>query len=330
MVLNFARWVLLAAVALAGWFHYRGALASVMLLLRDLAADNMAHVWLIPLISVVVVCLRRREFRDAAGLPSWRGFGWVLGFLALAYLGASGGHGRVSQISMIGLIWSVPYALWGRGIGSLMLFPAWVLLFTVPVALDDVILLLRKLAAAASVDVLSGLGMPVSRSGTDIIVKTPGSKFTLDVADPCSGIRVVFSMMSLIAVYAHLILKSRLQRWMLLACSIPIAVLSNIVRIFFVCWVACAFGKKVALGFFHDYSGYVIFLIAVLMVLATERLTEKPAAWLAGKWQRIRGLPAHDTATDASPESPQNPQEDKQQSKANPSVRGRGKKRSSR
>ncbi|MCL1921230.1 MAG: hypothetical protein FWG50_09175 [Kiritimatiellaeota bacterium] len=61
----------------------------------------------------------RGEFR-AAGSPSLRGFGWVLLFLAVAWFGASGGHERVRLVSLIGLLWPVPYALRGKGVGRLL------------------------------------------------------------------------------------------------------------------------------------------------------------------------------------------------------------------
>ena len=189
-VLNFTRWGLLAVVALAGWVHYRGMLSWVVGQIGDSSGD-MAYAWVIMIVSLFAVCVQCGELGKAAGLPSWRGFGWACLFLALAWLGAWGGYNRVSQVSAIGLIWAVPYAFWGRGIGRLMLFPAWFLLFTVPLAIDDVVFCLRMFSADAVAAVLNEMGLTVVRFDTALLSFMPGVEFLRMDVSPFGDVRLL-------------------------------------------------------------------------------------------------------------------------------------------
>ena len=134
---------------------------------------------------------------------------------------------------MIGLIWAVPYALWGRGVARLMVFPAAFLFFTVPVSsfIDFFTIHLRIFSSAIATGLLNGLGLDVHRSGTALYSRTAGSEFSVDVADPCSGIRSLFAMMALAAGYAYLTQKTIVRKWLLFASSIPIAMVGNMFRI---------------------------------------------------------------------------------------------------
>ena len=226
-------------------------------------------------VSACDVFLRRREFRAAAGAPSRRGAVWAGVFLAMAWLGLREGAAAVWQTALAGLAWSVPYALLGRGVGRLTLFPAWFLLFAGPVphCLDALRAPLRLLVAGTAAGILNGLGLEAGRAGTVIFSGVPGDGFALDVADPCSGVRSLFAMTALAAGYAHFTLERRRQRWLLLTCAVPIAVGGNILRVLSICLVAAGWGQEVAAGAWHDYSGYLTFGLGALLILsAQERL----------------------------------------------------------
>ena len=185
-----------------------------------------------------------------------------------------------------------------------MSFPAWYLLFTIPVPLDDVTIRLRMLSAGTAVGILNGLDMETGRLGTAIFSQLEDAEFYLDVADPCSGIRSLFAMMSLTAAYAHFMLESRLQRWMLFACSIPIAVAANIFRVLCICLVAHHYGQDAAVGFYHDFSAYVTFLLAILLMFFAKQLVVKIGSWLRKKRLFLQKHSAQDTTADTKSEYP--------------------------
>ncbi|MCL2103752.1 MAG: exosortase/archaeosortase family protein [Kiritimatiellaeota bacterium] len=280
--MNWLRWCVVLLLLLAGWLHYRVMLAWTVAAIRD-PFEDPSIAWVFPLVSLFDIWLNRGAFRKAAGVPSPQGFAWVAAFIALAWSGARYGLILFEQVSLIGLIWSVPYALWGRGVGRLMLFPAWYLVFSLPVSryLETLTPHLRTLAAGTVAGLLNWAGIDLLCGGTRIFYGgSPDTMFGVDVADPCSGIRSLFSLTSGAAAYAHFCRETRRRRWMLLVCSFPVAILGNILRILSICVVGIIFGKAAAMGWFHDCAGQVFFFIALALLFLTERCILRLILWL--------------------------------------------------
>ena len=267
--------------------------------------EDMKHGWLVPLFPLFLVWKKRGLFREAVGKPSWRGVVWVLFFLFLAWFGNRGEQSRLEQLSFIGLVWALPYAFWGREIAKLMAFPALFLCFTIPVSsyVDFFTIHLRIFSSSVATGLLNGLGIPVERVGTALFSQAPGAEFKVDVADPCSGIRSLFAMMALSTAYAYLTQKTLFRKFFLFFCALPIAVIGNMFRIMSICLVATWFGQDIATGFFHDYSGYVIFLAGIGLLILTGKLLEryggKIEAHLPSLWGR--GSSAGPSSRDRSP-----------------------------
>ena len=274
--LNWTRGAVVALLIVLGWINYRYMILYTMHMFSD-PLEDMSHGWLVPFVSVYVIWRQRKAFRLAAGLPSWRGFLYVCLSMALCWLGSRGEQSRIEQVSLIGLLWSVSYALWGKEVARLMLFPAGFLVFTIPVSsfTDFFTIHLRILSSSIATGILNGFGLNIERSGTALFSRAAGAGFNVDVADPCSGIRSLFAMMALTATYAYFTQKTLLQKWLLFACSLPLAMIGNICRIFSICLVATWFGQDVATGFYHDYSGYVVFLVGVVLMIQAGVLIEK-------------------------------------------------------
>lgn len=278
------RWLALAVMLVAAWFNYRPMIEYTTFMFNT-PIEDMSHGWVVPFVSAFVLWRQRKALREAAGSPDWRGVAWVALFLALAWLGGRGAQSRLEQVTLIGLIWAVPFALWGKGVERLMRFPAAYLTFTIPVSsfVDFFTIHLRIISSALATGILNGVGLSVQRSGTALFSRVPGAEFNVDVADPCSGIRSLFAMMALTAAYAYLTQKTTNRKWALFACSVPIAMIGNMVRIMSICVVAAGFGQEVATGYYHDYSGYVVFLVGVLLMIKAGDLIQKYGA-VAGRW----------------------------------------------
>ncbi len=230
--------------------------------------EDMAHGWFIPVFTLALFWLKRRELRAAAGAPSLAGVFLALPGLLLFLAGSLGDQVRFSHVAAIWLLWCAMYAAWGRAFARLASFPVAFLLFTAPLNfLDFFTVRLRIAIAAASTFLLDGLSIPMRRVGTGLYCLV-GEGFSLDVADPCSGMRSIFALAALTAGYAYLTQRTRRGKWLLFACSVPLAMLGNLARIFSIALVGAAFGAKTATGFYHDYSGYVTFLVAVMAMIA--------------------------------------------------------------
>lgn len=231
--------------------------------------EDMSFGWYVPLFSLYVLWTERDKVLASLGAPSWAGLVFALPFLALGFLGVRGVQLRFEIVAFVGLLIAVPWAFFGRATAKAVLFPALFLLFCIPLAtfLDVVTVHLRLLASSTAFAVARGLGADIVQQGT--MVGAADGSFAIDVADPCSGLRSLFALMALTAGYAYFTQPTWLRRGILFAASVPIAILGNVARILSIVLVANYASSEFATGFYHDYSGFVVFAVAILLMLAT-------------------------------------------------------------
>ena len=216
---------------------------------------------------------------------SWVGLVCIIGALLLHWVGAKAQHPRLSLFAIIGLLWSIPYYLYGRQVAKILLFPCSFLVFCVPLGfLDELTFPLRMVATTCATALLNGLGIAAEQSGS-AIYSMAGGGFEFDVADPCSGLRSLMAMTALTAVYAYLTQPTLLKKWVLFACSVPLAIVGNIARITTVGLVAEAFGQKLATGIYHDYSGYIVFSFAIILMVAVGSLINVNPREVVERWK---------------------------------------------
>ena len=237
----------------------------------------MTFGWFVPLASLYVLWTKRAALAIAVrtGRFSWAGLAASLPFLVLALLGTRGVQLRLEQLGFIGLCVTLPWTFFGWRCARLFLFPAAYLLFCIPLAtfLDFVTIHLRYLASSTAMTVLNGFGLAAVREGTAVISRG-AHPFAVDVAEPCSGLRSLFPLMALTAGYAYFNQPTLLRRGLLFVCSIPLAVAGNVARIVSICVIASFSDPKFATGFYHDYSGYIVFIVAILLMMMVNRLID--------------------------------------------------------
>ena len=258
--------------------------------------EDMSFGWLVPLFSLYVLWTSRRELKESVDRPSFLGLLACLLCVAVALLGTRGLQVRLEQAGFVGLCIALPWAFFGWRTAKLCFFPAIFLLFTVPLAtfLDSVTIHLRLLASSTALSVLKGFGVEAMQKGTAIIAQGAHS-FNIDVAEPCSGLRSLFALMSLTAAYSWYTQPTWLRRIVLFACSIPLAVLGNVVRILTICLCAAWSSPDFAMGFYHDYSGYVIFIVAIaLMVACGEIISRFAESWAGSREMKVNKRPKDD------------------------------------
>jgi exosortase len=168
-------------------------------------------------------------------------------------------------------------------------FPIAFLIFAIPFpGLDMIVALpLRYLMSKISVLVLNLIGIPVILSGTGILSApdaslqlAAGQRFAVDVANPCSGIRSLFALMMVGALFAQFTLKETWKKWTLFLCTLPLAVLGNLARILMLTIGTVAFGSEFALGknplehpsWFHMAAGYLVFIVALMGMMGIGSL----------------------------------------------------------
>lgn len=271
------RVVLFAASLLVMLFGYH------LLLLRHAPSvfndqmEDMSFGWYVPVFSLYVIWSERRKIAESVGNPSLWGLLTILPFAFAGFLGARGTQVRLEIVGFVGMLLGLVWAMFGMKAMRQVLFPVLFLLFCLPLHtyLDLVTIHLRMLAVSIGYGVLQGCGVDIVREGTMLV--SPVGEFSIDVAEPCSGMRSLFAMMALTAGYAYFTQPTWLRRGLLFALSIPIAVIGNVARIVSIVAIAVTCSSDFATGFYHDYSGYVVFLVAVFLMVAMGGLITKGA-----------------------------------------------------
>ena len=247
---------------------------------------DYSHGYFIPFVSLGVIWYKRKEIFSVDTRVDWRGLVVVVLALAFHWVGAKMQQTRLSLMSLVLLTWGVPFYLFGWQLAKKLIFPCSYLIFCIPLNFLDVIAFpLRILSTKMAVSMLSGIGVEASRLGTAIIIPSmPGG---MDVADPCSGLRSLLAMTALTAVYAYFTQKTLVKQWILFLASIPLAVLGNISRVVTIAVVSEAIGGRVALGLYHDYSGYILFTAAIISMVLVGGLLNLDFSEAMKKWKTV-------------------------------------------
>lgn len=269
----------LLVVLLAGlvWGFRELIFDQLPFVFRD-ANEDMSFGWYVPLFSLYVLWVEREALVKSLGNASFAGFLMALPFLFAGFIGVRGIQVRFGVLAVAGLLLSLPWALFGRETAKRVLFPCLFLLFCLPLAnfLDVVTVHLRLLATSVAYFVLKGFGADVIRQGT--MIASQAGNFAIDVAAPCSGLRSIFALMALTAGYAYFNQPTWMRRGLLFVLSVPLAVLGNVMRILSIALVGTFASGEFATGFYHDYSGYVVFFAAIVLMVACGELISKIAS----------------------------------------------------
>jgi exosortase D (VPLPA-CTERM-specific) len=230
---------------------------------------NSSHGFLVPVIVAALVWQRRQAAmsRRRAWTP---GLG-VLGFGLLLYpLGLVSGVEFVPAVSFVTVLGGLMLCLLGPQASRELAFPYAFMWFMVPwpdTLVEFVSFPMQLFSARFATMVVGLVGVPVSCDGVDIHLRN----YTFSVGVPCSGMRSLVALLALSAVTAYLMSGPRWKRGALFLAGLPLAVLANVARIACILLIATFWGAEVAEGFFHGFSGVVVFLFATLGLMATGR-----------------------------------------------------------
>jgi exosortase len=248
---------------------------------------DYSHGYFIPFVSIGVIWYKRKEIFAVNMHADNRGLAVVIFALMLHWLGAKMQQTHFSLASLVLLIWGVPFYLFGWELAKKLIFPCAYLAFCIPLNFMDVLAFpLRIFSTKLAADMLNAIGIGAVRSGTAIYSNVAGG-FEFDVADPCSGLRSLLAMTALTAVYAYSTQRTLARKWILFMSSIPLAVIGNISRIVTVAIVAEALGGKLALGIYHDYSGYILFTASITMMVVIGGVLNLQFTEVIKKWKSV-------------------------------------------
>jgi exosortase len=232
---------------------------------------DFSHGFLVPLFAAYLVWEKRETIRSMKVAPSWGGIAvMVLGLVVLMVLGVYGSDLFLSRISLLILLAGVVLCFGGRQFLKELRFPLLVLLLAIPlpaIIYNQITFPLQILASKLASGLLPLFGVPVLREGN--VIELPLMK--LEVAEACSGIRSLMSLFTLAVFYGYFLEKSNLRRTALALASIPIAIAANAVRILGTGLCVQYWDPDKAMGFFHEFSGWVIFLVSLTFLYLVHR-----------------------------------------------------------
>ncbi len=227
--------------------------------------ENYSHGFLVPLIAGYFVYERRESLKSCPVSP-WNP-GLLVVFLGLCQLitGYLATEYFTMRTSMIVLLAGILLYLFGKAVFRQLLLPVGYLMLMVPlpyILYNMIAFPLKLFVTRISVGFLQLIGVVVLREGNIIIFPTT----TLEVADACSGMRSLISLLAIGIAFAFYIRSTPLKRFLLIISAIPVAVFTNALRVIVTGVLAQYWGAQVAEGFFHEFAGLMVFALAMLIL----------------------------------------------------------------
>ncbi len=228
--------------------------------------SNYSHGFLIPFISGYII-LKNKEGLSNIKIKS-DSYGFLVLSVGLAFyvLGITGAELFTMRFSMIPVLLGIVYCLCGREMTKNLLVPVGFLVCMIPIPsilFNIVAFPLKLLAANVATTVIQFLNIPIVREGNIIHL----SDITLEVADACSGIRSLMSMIALGVAYTYLFQNNMIKRLILVLFIVPITIAANVVRVTGTGILSHYVGSAAAQGFFHEFAGIFVFLVAFAMFI---------------------------------------------------------------
>jgi exosortase len=210
--------------------------------------------------------------------------------LAALVIGETGAELFLSRFSILLLLSGLIVLFLGWGYLRALLFPIALLVLMIPIptiVFNQITFPLQLLASRLSAGVLPWLGVPVLRDGNVIILPA----MALEVAEACSGIRSLMSLATLAIIYGYFMDRNITVRVLLTVASVPIAIVANGSRIVGTGLLVQYWDPDKAEGFFHTLSGWLIFVVSLVMLYLLHRSLrvvwhEPEAAGGSGRWQK--------------------------------------------
>jgi exosortase len=231
--------------------------------------SDYGHGFFVPLFSAYILWRERERWTKTEIKPTNFGFLAIVGAVGLLLLGSLGAELFVSRFSLLLLLAGIILFLAGWNMLRAISFPLSYLMWMIPfpvIIYNQITFPLQLIASRLATAWLEVARVPVLRDGNILIM----SNYSLEVVDACSGIRSLMTLMALAVAYGYLASPQRWVRYVLAAIMVPIAIITNAVRIMGAGIMARRFGPQAAEGFLHEFSGWAIFLVALALMLGSH------------------------------------------------------------
>jgi exosortase A len=232
---------------------------------------DFSHGFLVPLVSLYFVYERRKQLSTLSLSHQWKGLGLIILGILLLLIGNLASEHFTMRLSMLIIIGGVILFFLGKEFFKTLLLPVIFLIFMIPlpsILIDQITFPMQLFASKVAVSLLYLAEIPVLREGNVIRL----ANTALEVAEACSGIRSLVSLVALSVVFAIFTQKRIWCRVFLILSAFPIAIIANAIRVSGTGLLAYHYGEAAADGFFHGFSGWVLFLVAFVCLFGLSNL----------------------------------------------------------
>ena len=253
--------LLILLLLLGGLYH-----SIVAAMVADWYNDpDYSHGFLVPLISGYFVYQRRESLKKILVSPYAPGLFVIISGILLLIIGYKGTELFTMRLSLLVILAGIVFYFLGKEIFRALMLPGFYLVFMIPlpeIIYNAIAFPLKLFVAKYSVLFLQAINVAVYREGNIIMLPN----IILEVADACSGIRSLMSLVALSVAISFFVKTSNLKKTIIIFSAVPIAVFANALRVIVTGILAKHWGSAAAEGFFHEFAGMVVFGIAMLML----------------------------------------------------------------
>lgn len=235
---------------------------------------DYAHGFFVPFVSGYVLWHQRARWIHSEVRPSNLGFLVMVGGVVLLLGGSLGAELFTSRFSLLVLLAGMVLFLAGWKMLRSISFPLGYLIFMIPIPVliyNQITFPLQLLASRFATSCLEFMQVPVLREGNILILPN----YSLEVVEACSGVRSLMNLIALAVAYVYLVDRRRWVRYTLPVLMVPIAIVSNAFRLVGTGFLTYHFGPKAAEGFFHEFSGWIIFLVALVLMFVCHLILRR-------------------------------------------------------
>jgi exosortase len=244
-------------------------------LVRQWATDeDMGHGFFVPAVAGYIAWRRRDELTSLKPVPNYWGLALVVFGAIQMMLGTLGAQIFIARTAFLVSVVGAVLFMGGTRALKILAFPMFLLVFMFPIPAiiyAKITLPLQLFASSVAETVLNFIGTPVLRDG-NVLELANGQR--LSVVEACSGIRSLLSLSFLSLIYAYFFDPKVWMRWVLLAATIPIAIAANASRVTLTGLIS-EYRPDLAQGFFHTLEGWVLFIVALVLLVAFHQLINR-------------------------------------------------------
>jgi len=247
--------------------------------------DNYSHGFFIAPLAAFFVWERRRALAALPVTPSAWGVVLLAGSIGVLLAGLLGAELFLSRIAMLGVLAGIILFVLGWRHLAQLAFPLAFLLLMIPIPniiFNQIAFPLQLLASQVGEHVLRLFHIPVLREGNVMIL----ANTSLEVAEACSGIRSLVSLLTLGIVYGYFVDSRAWVRLLIALITVPVAIVTNAGRVAGTGIAAHYYGPEAAEGFLHEFSGLIVFGAAFVLMFIMVKLIQRlfpPRTHLSGK-----------------------------------------------